>query len=180
MHFKKLLEACGGDLSAGFAVAMPHNGIGSRAISSTHHERLYRNWKHNLEEICEYVSLQKTGRLESSILCFDLLKPGPIRMMPGVIEFVLRVLFRGVNSLGLTASKECNGCGICTNICPVDNIEVVENKPLWRDHCVICFACLHWCPKGAVSLGGSNMNIGIYHHPDVSLSDMLSQKPVGS
>ncbi|PIU25867.1 MAG: hypothetical protein COZ07_10650 [Candidatus Infernicultor aquiphilus] len=27
--------------------------------------------------------------------------------------------------------EKCNGCGICTRICPVNNIKMVENRPVW-------------------------------------------------
>jgi Pyruvate/2-oxoacid:ferredoxin oxidoreductase delta subunit len=48
-----------------------------------------------------------------------------------------------------------------------------DSRPVWLDHCTSCFACLHWCPEQAVGLGGAEREVRPYHHPEVSLSDML-------
>lgn len=34
--------------------------------------------------------------------------------------------------------EQCNGCGTCTRICPVGNIKMVDNKPVWQHHCETC------------------------------------------
>jgi MinD superfamily P-loop ATPase len=81
-----------------------------------------------------------------------------------------------MDSLAFVADDTCNGCGICESICTAANIEIVEGKPVWSDHCVSCFACVHWCPKEAVTLGGFTMGIKCYHHPEVKLADMVKQR----
>ena len=175
-YFNKVIKSCSGHLSAGFAVGMPHNGIGSSATTTTQHERMFENWKNKLEEICEYINARKEGKIESSSLSLSFFQPGVIRMVPSALKLLIHMLLRGVKSLAFTSDKNCNGCGICENICPVNNIEVVSSKPIWSDHCAGCFACFHWCPKEAISLGGFNMNIKAYHHPDVKISDMIRGK----
>lgn len=172
-YFNKIIKSFGGYLSAGFAVCMPHNGIGSSTVPKTEYERMFKNWKNKLEVICEYIKTKKKGKIESSNLFFAFLQFKFIRMAPSVVKFLIHVLLKGIKSLEFTSNKNCNGCGICKRICPANNIEIVGNKPIWSDHCAGCFACVHWCPKEAISLGGFNMNIGIYHHPDVKISDMM-------
>ena len=44
----------------------------------------------------------------------------------------------------------CNGCGICTKICPVENINLNGKRPVWLHKCEQCMACLNWCPKGSI------------------------------
>jgi Fe-S-cluster-containing hydrogenase component 2 len=58
----------------------------------------------------------------------------------------------------------------------VENIEMDDGKPVWSDHCAGCFACLQWCPKETITLGGSNPDIKSYHHPEVSLKEMIRQR----
>jgi flavodoxin/Pyruvate/2-oxoacid:ferredoxin oxidoreductase delta subunit len=172
-HLDKVLKSCGGHLSAGFAVCMPHSGIGSGALTQAERESMIEGWKDRRAAVCETISARKEGEIESGGFFSGLFQPGIIRMMPSALKFLVQMLLKGTESLSFTASDDCNGCGICERICPVRNIEMVGDKPAWSDHCASCFACLHWCPKEAISLGGLDMNIGRYHHPDVKLSDSV-------
>jgi MinD superfamily P-loop ATPase len=68
--------------------------------------------------------------------------------------------------------KKCDGYGICSRICPVDNIKMVDGAPSWQ-HCERCMACLQWCPKEAIEFDENSIGRKRYHHPDVVISDML-------
>jgi ferredoxin len=174
-HLAKVIKSCGGHLSAGFAVGMPHSGIGSGMVTKAQQESMLEHWKDRLEEVCDSISRKKEGKIESSNLLFDLFQPRIIGMVPFLLKFLTQMLLKGTGSLAFTSSEDCNGCGICEKVCPLDNIEVIDGKPVWSDNCVSCFACLNWCPKEAISLGGFDANIRNYHHPDVKFSDMLGQ-----
>ena len=70
---------------------------------------------------------------------------------------------------------KCNGCGICSRICPVSNIEMVDDKPTWQHRCEQCCACVQWCPKEAILFNGKTVTGKRFHHPDVKISDLLRQ-----
>jgi flavodoxin/Pyruvate/2-oxoacid:ferredoxin oxidoreductase delta subunit len=42
--------------------------------------------------------------------------------------------------------EKCNGCAVCTKVCPSLNVTLVAGKPVWCHRCEQCFACLQWCP----------------------------------
>jgi len=170
------IESRGGQLSGGFAVPMPHNGVGCGLFSNAKRESLLQAWKGTTAEICEYVLRRDSGRLDSGSAVLAMLRPSMFRLVPVILRFLAALVTRGSKGLGLTASDACMACGVCTRVCPVGNIELQGEKPVWGDRCVTCFACLHWCPEQAISLGGLDVGITPYHHPDVTLADMLQQR----
>jgi len=76
----------------------------------------------------------------------------------------------------LHATAACNRCGICGRICPTRNITVAKDGVSWGGDCTQCYACIHWCPNGAVEIGGRTAGKPRYHHPDVNVRDMLIQR----
>ena len=50
-------------------------------------------------------------------------------------------------------SDECVSCNKCAVLCPYNNIELVNGKPVWGDKCTHCMACINNCPKEAINYG---------------------------
>lgn len=176
VYLDQIIASGGGHLAGGFAIELPHSGIGSVAVTPEQQAQMFSKCKPKLAEICAYVNRRAVGTIESRPPWRDLLRLRIIRMIPSLFAFLLRVLLKGIESLAFTANSDCNGCGVCERICPVNNIQMVNKQPEWADHCAGCFACLHWCPQAAISLGGSSMGVRRYHHPEVKLADMLKQR----
>jgi ferredoxin/flavodoxin len=176
-HVEKELTACGGNLAGGFAVHMPHNGIGSGTFFGTHYEQMFASWKQQREVMYEYIHARKQGKLETSNLFVSIILSGVfLKAIPVLLPLFTQVLLKGWNSLALIADGKCNGCGICQKICPVDNIAMIGSKPVWSDHCEGCFACLQWCPQEAIQAGSITINMKRYHHPEVKITDMIQGK----
>lgn len=72
---------------------------------------------------------------------------------------------------------KCTGCGTCSKVCPAQNIQIIENKPVWLHQCEMCLACDEWCPKRAIRHWCKQEGKD-YHHPDIKISDMLRQNQV--
>jgi ferredoxin len=69
---------------------------------------------------------------------------------------------------------KCTSCGVCVKICPVGNISLdEEGRPVWGDRCEQCFACFHWCPEKSVQFGKKTEDQVRYHHPGISLGEMM-------
>lgn len=82
------------------------------------------------------------------------------------------------NFRAILAEDNCIGCGLCAQLCPMDNIHIVNGKAEIGDDCATCLTCFHWCPKEAIIMSKQE---GIerrpkYHHPDICLDDILRQK----
>ncbi|MDD7793465.1 EFR1 family ferrodoxin [Clostridium sp. 'White wine YQ'] len=73
-------------------------------------------------------------------------------------------------------SEACNSCATCSKVCPVENIKMQDGKPIFLHHCEQCVACVQWCPKQAINIKNKTQNRGRYHHPDITLADMINKK----
>jgi Fe-S-cluster-containing hydrogenase component 2 len=49
--------------------------------------------------------------------------------------------------------ETCNGCGDCTDACPLDAIEIKDGKAaVDEDTCGDCGACVDVCPTESISV----------------------------
>lgn len=67
----------------------------------------------------------------------------------------VEVIFNGlcIRPKKFYATSECIGCGLCSKVCPLNNIKLKDNKPVWQKKCIHCTACINHCPKKAIEYG---------------------------
>jgi len=73
------------------------------------------------------------------------------------------------------ADEQCNNCGTCENLCPVNNIVMSDGKPQWRNACEQCMACIQACPRKAIHFKSQTAHKPRYMNPNVSLKELMSQ-----
>ncbi|MBQ9984327.1 MAG: EFR1 family ferrodoxin [Lachnospiraceae bacterium] len=78
------------------------------------------------------------------------------------------------------STEQCIGCGKCVKLCPLNNIELENGKPVWSDNCTHCMACIGNCPTQAIEYGTitqdkEQYNFGKYRYVADSLSDKNEQ-----
>lgn len=73
-------------------------------------------------------------------------------------------------------SENCTGCGLCSKVCPVGNIEMSDGTPTFKHHCEQCVACIHVCPQKALNYKNKTQKRKRYIHPDITVRDLIVQK----
>ncbi len=68
-----------------------------------------------------------------------------------------------------TVDDRCTSCGICVKVCPVENIQLEEGRPVWLHHCEQCMACIQLCPSLAIQAGKKTEQRGRYCHPGLRI-----------
>lgn len=57
----------------------------------------------------------------------------------------------------LKISDSCIGCGLCSQICPMKNIEISNKRAIAGKRCTMCYRCISSCPQKAITLIGDTV-----------------------
>lgn len=63
------------------------------------------------------------------------------------------------------ATDACIGCGKCTKVCPLNNVNLRDRKPVWGNQCTHCMACICKCPEEAIEYGKKSKGKPRYQCP---------------
>lgn len=64
------------------------------------------------------------------------------------------------------ADEQCIHCGVCSKVCLVSNIVMLNKKPTFQHNCQRCMACIQYCPKQAIRIKKKSIHKPRYYHPD--------------
>ncbi len=56
-----------------------------------------------------------------------------------------------------SVSDDCIKCKLCIKVCPMNNIEMIDEKIVFKDNCCACLACYNQCPKKAIKYKGKEV-----------------------
>jgi Pyruvate/2-oxoacid:ferredoxin oxidoreductase delta subunit len=162
---RKLLAIQGATLSAGWSITMPGNyPVLAAPPPAEKQSRIFAGTQKRIAEIAAGVSSSRTGIYENTRLPLG----WPLMMARNF--FVNKVADADSH---FAVGQKCTHCATCAKVCPVENIRLVEGKPVWMHHCEQCMACLQWCPVSAIEFGKATAGKPRYHHPRFKARDFF-------
>ena len=159
---EKALNARGLTLQYGRGVTMPRNYIMKyNPLTAETAMKYNKRADEKLAQVAEDIKAKKAG----------------IHM--GLISWGMYLstdtLYKNIEALDdkFFAESQCNSCGLCEKVCPVQNIKLVDGIPQWQHHCEHCVACIQLCPQEAIQYGTKTKTRRRYHNPEINITELL-------
>ena len=157
-------------LSMGIDIVLPSNYIPWGGPGPAEKlAKLYLAAREKIKEVAPSIAGKQTAPMEKGPLWQRIVFTAVYKMTYGMIPKM---------DGSFWVDEKCNGCGICEKVCPVGNIVMTAEKPTWLHRCEQCLACIQWCPKEAIQYGKKTPNYDRYHHPEVTVKDVIGDVKV--
>lgn len=141
-YVEKLCSEKGFSLLGFNSIVMPQGYIvGSKTLSKSENDKILKAAEPKITAIATEIGAIKPLSKE---------QPGKA-IMSKVLNPVMYAFM--INAKGFYATDKCKGCAKCEQLCPLNNIKLVNKKPVWGKNCTHCMACIAGCPSAAVEYG---------------------------
>ena len=94
---------------------------------------------------------------------FEIINPSGLSgtLKSGITNTAFYKIF--VHAKGFHYTNKCIGCGKCVTLCPLNNINLKNQKPVWKNNCTHCIACICGCPTDAIEYKNNTQNRRRYY-----------------
>ena len=94
---------------------------------------------------------------------FEIINPSGLSgtLKSGITNTAFYKIF--VHAKGFHYTNKCIGCGKCVTLCPLNNINLKNQKPVWKNNCTHCMACISGCPTKAIEYKNKTQNKERYY-----------------
>ncbi len=117
-----------------------------------------------IDKICNAINKRETNQVDLSFK--------KKAEMAVVHNTMAKMILTGKSALSYIVNDDCIRCGICAKVCPANNITVSDHVE-FSDHCEVCYACLHNCPKNAIHMKSEKSAVR-FRNDNVSLEDIIA------
>lgn len=160
---KRVIEAKGVSVNNTFSTTFPDNSI-VLGKGETANQKCLKEAERSVENDCVDIvnmSTDRSKREQNYNIKSDILGKA--------LGFVVKHYYQFDN---IKADDNCTGCAICSKVCPVNNISMSGNKPVFDNRCEMCLRCIHTCPAQSLKYKRMPQKENYqYRHPEISLND---------
>ncbi|MTI48931.1 EFR1 family ferrodoxin [Sporosalibacterium faouarense] len=102
------------------------------------------------------IRLLKVLPSKTEKIVMEILKGKKQRIKPKIGGRILTVICKieklcaRIFAKELKVRQNCNSCGWCAKNCPMDNIKMQNNIPVFKWGCIACLRCIYGCPRNAI------------------------------
>lgn len=173
------ISTCGG--STGNALPQLNSILESKGVSLNYSSKLkmFSNYvvMYNMKENADEKTQESKKDLEPIIK--DILSKKYVKTGKGIklIDWYYNMESKKFSSKdnNFNISDTCNGCTLCSKVCPVQNIEMKNNKPTFRNNCEQCTACIQFCPQKSINYKQKTQKRRRYTHPEITSSEIIER-----
>ncbi|MCL2079754.1 MAG: EFR1 family ferrodoxin [Oscillospiraceae bacterium] len=130
---------------------------------------------YNMSEKINEITKKSNEKLIPIINSIKIKKNNRISKFTKAFEFINKDFIKKVSSMDkdYTVNDDCTGCTICEKVCPVKNIEMLNNRPQYKHHCENCVACVQFCPQKAINYKDATQNRRRYTNPEINYMELF-------
>lgn len=146
----RVLKKYGAEILGGIQIRMPDSVCDNKMLKKDIEEnrQIVKKADKRIEQVAEEI---RQGKYPQDGLSF-------IARMKGL--FGQRLWFYR-KTIGYTdklkISDACIGCGLCSKVCPMENIQMKDNRAVSGNKCTMCYRCISLCPLQAITLLGERV-----------------------
>ena len=143
-YVKKLCESKGLNYKGIAEVVMPENYIAMFPAPAPKLSRIIIHKAERAFPVLAQIIKDRENFASHRISLKEKISSGPVNKL-------FYLLF--VHAKKFKVTDACVSCGICEKVCPLNNVQMKDGKPVWGDNCTHCMACICKCPKEAIEYG---------------------------
>lgn len=165
-QIKKILNKKDINLASSFCVFMPGSDqLMFPTVSEEEQNKLFNDEEKQISTIALAIKSKQHIKYKSNAI------------MSSVYNLLYTATFRpkGMGKNFWTDEK-CIGCGLCSQVCPANNIVMHDGKPKWEHQCESCLACMQWCPQKSIQYKKTTVKRGRYHNPQINVSELIPNR----